>query len=75
MSAGCPKINAQNMFQISSSVRLLSLFLNFGWHLLWCRMEDLRAHGDFMKHSEQIRRDHKNMLVEFTVAYCKPLLA
>jgi hypothetical protein len=26
-------------------------------------MEDLRAHGDFMKHSEQIRREHKNMFV------------
>ncbi|KAG2175394.1 hypothetical protein INT43_001041 [Umbelopsis isabellina] len=24
-------------------------------------MEDLRAHGNFMKHSEQIRRDHKNI--------------
>ncbi|KAI9285369.1 tRNA A64-2'-O-ribosylphosphate transferase [Umbelopsis sp. AD052] len=24
-------------------------------------MEDLRAHGDFMKHSEQIRQDHKNI--------------
>ncbi|KAG2183923.1 hypothetical protein INT44_008934, partial [Umbelopsis vinacea] len=28
-------------------------------------MEDLRAHGDFMKHSEQIRQDHKNVLVLF----------
>ncbi|KAH8550298.1 tRNA A64-2'-O-ribosylphosphate transferase [Umbelopsis sp. PMI_123] len=24
-------------------------------------MEDLRAHGNFMKHSEQIRQDHKNV--------------
>lgn len=59
--------------QISKDVQaafefdIVSLFA----HFMQLAMEDeLRAHGHFMKLSEQIRRDHKNMSVFASSSAC-----
>jgi len=56
------KVETEN-YQIEGSQTYWVIFFFFGLFLPLWPMEDLRAHGDFMKHSEQIRQDHKNVLV------------